>query len=110
MWWKCDKGHSWSAVIASRTAGSGCPYCAGRKVWKGFNDLASNNAQLLEEWDYKNNFDVMPDEVTPMSNKKVWWKCKLCGYSWRTAICNRSNGTGCPACAKRKNRGFFGNA
>jgi hypothetical protein len=26
--WKCPKGHSWSATVASRTAGSGCPSCA----------------------------------------------------------------------------------
>lgn len=37
-WWKCDKGHEWLAVIASRTAGCGCPICFGRKVpdlWVG---------------------------------------------------------------------------
>lgn len=31
-WWKCNKGHSWQAVIANRNAGCGCPYCAGRKT------------------------------------------------------------------------------
>lgn len=26
-WWICSKGHSWDAVISSRTAGRGCPSC-----------------------------------------------------------------------------------
>lgn len=32
VWWKCPNGHSWFAVIASRTVGSGCPACAGFKL------------------------------------------------------------------------------
>lgn len=27
VWWICEKGHEWEAVIYSRTAGRGCPYC-----------------------------------------------------------------------------------
>lgn len=29
VWWKCNKGHSWEATIASRSSGTGCPYCNG---------------------------------------------------------------------------------
>ena len=31
VWWRCDKGHEWLAVIGSRTRGCGCPVCYGRK-------------------------------------------------------------------------------
>ncbi len=31
-WWLCDKGHEWKARIGSRSRGTGCPYCAGRKL------------------------------------------------------------------------------
>lgn len=31
VWWKCEKGHEWQATINSRSAGSGCPVCRGRK-------------------------------------------------------------------------------
>ncbi|MCB6500050.1 zinc-ribbon domain-containing protein [Colidextribacter sp. 210702-DFI.3.9] len=27
---RCERGHNWKATIASRTAGTGCPYCAQR--------------------------------------------------------------------------------
>jgi len=26
-WWQCPKGHEWSAVIANRSRGNGCPRC-----------------------------------------------------------------------------------
>ena len=39
-WWRCELGHSYRATVSSRTQRkTGCPYCAGRKVLKGFNDL-----------------------------------------------------------------------
>ena len=33
--WVCKYGHEWKARIADRTAGHGCPYCAGHRVWRG---------------------------------------------------------------------------
>ena len=31
VWWKCDRGHEWQAMVYTRTgAESGCPYCAGK--------------------------------------------------------------------------------
>ena len=27
VWWICDKGHEWQAVIAKRNNGQNCPYC-----------------------------------------------------------------------------------
>ena len=26
-WWRCDKGHDWTATIDKRTNGRGCPEC-----------------------------------------------------------------------------------
>lgn len=45
VWRKRKEGHEWSGLIANRArkgkAGPGCPYCSGRKVLAGYNDLAS---------------------------------------------------------------------
>ncbi|MCI6567534.1 MAG: zinc-ribbon domain-containing protein [Dysosmobacter sp.] len=30
VWWQCERGHEWQAVIFSRVQGAGCPVCAGR--------------------------------------------------------------------------------
>ena len=31
VWWICEKGHEWEAMIFSRNRGRGCPYCSGLK-------------------------------------------------------------------------------
>lgn len=108
VWWKCDKGHSWQAVVFSRTreSASGCPYCTGRRVLPGFNDLATLKPKIVEEWYQALNGELHPEHVTLGSNKKVWWECSD-GHVWQAAVYSRTRkkGTGCPVCAgmvKRK--------
>ncbi len=102
VWWRCPRGHSWSARISSRVEGAGCPYCTGKRVEAGFNDLASRNPQLAAEWDAEKNAPLSPDEVTPFSNRKVWWRCSQ-GHEFLASISSRSStGSGCPYCTGRK--------
>ena len=103
VWWKCNKfPHSYECSVSHKVKGSSCPFCAGQKVLKGFNDLATVSSDLLNEWDYnKNNkIGIYPDNITCGSNKKVWWKCSK-GHSWNARISHRSNGIGCPYCSGR---------
>ena len=99
VWWKCSKGHEWQATVANRNNGNGCPYCSGRYVAKGTNDLQTINPTLAKEWNYEKNNGLNPMDVTPNSNKKVWWKCER-GHEWQATVNNRSNGRGCPYCAR----------
>ncbi len=101
VWWKCSKGHEWQANIYNRNRGRGCPYCAGKYVIKGKNDLTTINPQLASEWNFEKNSNLKPGDVTVGSNKKVWWKCNK-GHEWQATIANRNNGKGCPECAKQK--------
>ena len=56
VWWKCEKGHEYEAVIGVKmTQGTGCPYCSGHRVLKGFNDLCTTHPELLKEWNYEKN-------------------------------------------------------
>ena len=100
-WWKCSKGHEWQATVGSRNRGAGCPYCAGQKVIRGYNDLETVNPSLAKEWNYDKNCTLMPADVMPSSYKKVWWKCQR-GHEWQAAIGNRNKGAGCPYCAGQK--------
>ncbi len=100
VWWRCDKGHEWQSTIVGRNAGHGCPYCAGKKVLKGFNDLQTVNPALTKDWNYEKNNGLDPVNVTPDSNKKVWWKCSK-GHEWQAKIAHRNNGSGCPYCSGR---------
>lgn len=100
-WWTCpNHEESYYAQIYKRAKdGTGCPYCDGKKVLKGFNDLASQYPHLLEEWDYDLN-DISPDEVMYGSNKKYHWRCKN-GHTWTAKARNRSVlGQGCLTCAR----------
>lgn len=101
IWWKCTEcGNSWYATIASQNdkIKHGCPYCSGRLVTKGKNDLASQNPDVLFEWDYEKN-TIRPDEIHSNSGIKVWWKCSECGHSWKQTVGNRVyNMSGCPKC------------
>lgn len=98
VWWKCDKGHSWQALISNRVkAGAGCPYCGHRKVLAGFNDLETLYPDIAKEWDYEKN-RRKPAEVMAMSSRKVWWRCPE-GHSYEKIVSNRTQqGQGCPVC------------
>ena len=100
VWWKCGKGHEWKAMIRSRSDGRGCPYCSGRHAVSGINDLQTVNPALATEWNYERNSGLMPMDVLPNSNKKVWWKCSK-GHEWQSTVANRNNGNGCPYCLGR---------
>lgn len=100
VWWKCSKGHEWQAVINSRNAGCGCPYCSGKFPTKGHNDLLTVNPTLAKEWNYEMNGTLGPENVLPNSNKKVWWKCSE-GHEWQAVVSSRNTGNGCPYCSGR---------
>lgn len=101
-WWCCDKGHDWQASVASRVNGSGCPICAGKKVLAGFNDLATLYPAIASQWHPEKNDALTPAQVTPASNKKVWWHCDK-GHDYQAVIASRTQrGGGCPYCAGRK--------
>jgi cytochrome c-type biogenesis protein CcmH/NrfF len=100
VWWQCQKkqSHIWKASVRDRKKTS-CPYCANKKVSES-NSLASTHPDLADEWDYKENFPLTPNEVTAGSNKKVWWKCnKGDDHKWQAVIYSRKNGNGCPICS-----------
>lgn len=62
------------------------------------------NPDWLEEWSYRDNYLLCrPDEITPNSSHKVWWKCKECGYIYKMAPKTRAmfefrHRKSCPRC------------
>lgn len=100
-WWLCSQGHSYEQSVAHKTSGNGCPYCSGRKVLAGYNDLQTTNPKLAAEWHPEKNGDLLPTDVTKMSNKNVWWLCAKCGHEWSAQIASR-NKHGCPKCGAKK--------
>ena len=99
----------WETYIANRNK-YGCPYLTGKAVWPGFNDLATTNPSLADEWDYKLNIGLTPSDVTANSGKKVWWvqydKSPVSGemmrLEWDDTIYHRTSGRGNPIKSGRK--------
>jgi hypothetical protein len=100
--WKCLKNEcgeifeaSWNAIYN----GQGCGYCAGKQVGIS-NCLATKNPRLASEWHPIKNGDLTPWDVTPSSNKYVWWICEE-GHERYIAINSRNySGCGCSECSK----------
>ncbi|WP_295533318.1 zinc-ribbon domain-containing protein [Synechococcus sp. UW140] len=96
--WKCKEGHLYHSTVNSRTGvGTGCPFCAGKKISAGFNDLQSQFPDIAKEaygWD--------PTTVTSGANQKKEWKCKE-GHLYNSDVAGRTiRGNGCPYCSGYK--------
>ena len=100
VWWICDKKHEWRADIHHRAHGTGCPYCSGNAVCQD-NCLQTKNPKLSKQWHSKKNGRLTPKDITPGSNKKVWWICEN-EHEWQAIVNNRVKGTKCPICSKRR--------
>ena len=109
-WWICPAGHRYDMMLQSRTLdGQGCPYCKGKRVLAGFNDLATTHPDVLTKWDFEKNTEFTPQQLTASSHKEVWWKCEK-GHSWQVRVQSitglKSGTTGCPYCnGKRVEKG-----
>lgn len=98
--WICknDPNHKWIATVYSRVSkGTGCPYCSGRLLITGVNDLATTHPDLVktlknvEEGKY----------VRFNSERKLEWVCENNpDHIWTATPRNRSV-SGCPICANR---------
>lgn len=100
--WKCPREACAQVYDMSpnrRRDGRNCPYCAGKRIAVGVNDLSTTHPDLAGEadgWD--------PTQYTAGSSKRRPWKCSepRCGYRWTASIDNRAlQNTRCPACANK---------
>jgi len=93
VWWKCLKGHEWQATIKNRTKGGGCSKCIGKAASKE-NNFAVAYPDRVAWWHSEKNGNLTPFDVTPHSDKKVWWRCNN-GHEWEASV--RYSKT-CPNC------------
>ncbi len=94
--WRCELGHEWDAVVASRVNGHGCAVCANKLVSKGFNDLATTHPELAAQavgWN--------PETVSAGTHAELLWRCEL-GHEWTAEVRSRVRGRGCPICSGNK--------
>ena len=116
VWWKCKKcGNEWQTKIANRTAlKNNCPKCAIKNLRKTIitkkiekkGRIFDKYPELLKEWNYDKNQNIKPEQIVGKTNKKVWWKCSICGNEWEASINHRCGGSGCPKCYRRNQTSF----
>lgn len=77
--WQCDKyeNHIWYAAPADilKEKGSGCPYCSGNKILKGFNDLWTTNPEIASMLADKN----IGYDISKFTHSKFDFICPNCG-------------------------------
>ena len=105
IYWICSicKNEFYS-IIASRNRLKnnsklfGCPYCNNKKPYIN-NCLATLRPDLAAQWHPTLNGDLTPFDVTPHSDKIIYWICNNNSeHIWKVRIANRTNGTNCPIC------------
>ena len=103
VWWKCEKGHEWKAIISSRTKSwSWCPYCANQKVLKWFNDLLTTHPEIAKEWIFDKNWNTSPEMIVAGSNKKYWRKCEK-WHEYESTVAERTGRwRWCPYCVNQR--------
>ena len=89
VWWKCLAGpdHEWKAIIGSLSAGTGCPFCANKRV-SVTNSLATRHPDIAADWHPTKNGALTPHDVIRASGKTAWWQCER-GHAWRTRLSER---------------------
>ncbi len=101
-WWQCARGHEWNAPIHRRSAGHGCPFCAGLRPTPGLDDLSTTHPQICVEWDFHANGALTPESVSQGSSRRVHWIC-MRGHRWVAQVSSRVKyGHRCPYCAGQR--------
>lgn len=93
--WKCQNGHRYESRPQDRTQRKhGCPFCSGRRILSGFNDLQTIDPKVAREL-----IDADPCLTSPFSNKKMKFKCPQ-GHIYEASTYNRvRNKSGCGYCS-----------
>lgn len=105
VWWRCAGGsdHVWQAPVIKRARyGHGCPFCSGHRVLPE-TSLATNHPEIAAQWHPTRNGGLRPEEITPGSGRKVWWKCDAApDHEWAAYVSERVKYQNpCPFCAGR---------
>lgn len=101
VWWICPKGHIHKASPWTRTQGHKCPYCTGRKVLVGYNDLPTTHPEIARTFHPTFNGDVTVSMISAGMNRKYWWLCSN-NHSYQATPYQRTHHRGCPICAGKK--------
>lgn len=109
LWFRCKEGHSFRKNLKVVKDGvlngsEVCPYCNGKELLSGFNDLETVMPNVAKFFDIEKN-GVEPKNVRASDSSDMWFLCKE-GHSFvsksrlvRIALDNsKGRSVGCPIC------------
>lgn len=101
IWWKCPKGpdHEWKAQVLNRVNGTGCPFCARKRV-SVLDSLATVAPDVARQWHPTRNGALTAHDVSAASMMLAWWSCdKGPDHQWRGQVRARVlDGVRCAFC------------
>jgi len=103
LWWCCSAAddHVWPAVVQTRTAGAGCPCCAGQRVCST-TSLTTLRPDLAAQWHPTLNGELTAETVLAGSKSNAWWQCTHdpSHPAWEASVANRKRRDDdlCPSC------------
>jgi rubrerythrin len=110
--WRCHQcGREWSATVANRVNGRGCPPCANRRRAAARRRprrdgvTAATQAPALVGEFVKNltNPGEGLERLRPASVDRCLWRCPTCEHKWQATVQNRvTQFSGCPPCGARR--------
>lgn len=79
-----------------------CSNCGHNKKASQTYNFATERPELAKEWDYKKNYPIKPEDITPQTCKYYWWLCPK-GHSYKATPNNRYRGKSrCKICYKEE--------
>lgn len=102
--WECFTcGSEYQQTIKKELKGINCPYCAGKKIKPGLNDIFTLVPELEKYW-HESNI-INPKELGKSSVSPVTWFCNLCEGTWvsmPSVQMRKRAGRECPYCTGMK--------
>ena len=100
----------WQTSVFHRSRGTGCPFLWGKKVYPGYNDIATVHPELIREWHPNLNGDKTPYNTNYGSSYKAWWILpyddpktgKHFDFEWQMTVYHRNKGEKCPYLTGKK--------
>lgn len=95
---KCPEcNNEWDILVKDFKLRPKCPFCYGRKIKTGYNDLFSTNPELMEQWSKNNILD--PRKIGKGCNFSALWYCSICHGEYDMQVNDKAKGYGCPFCS-----------
>lgn len=102
-WWTSEEcGHTWYSPVVHRANGGGCPFCDGKRVLIGFNDIATTHPDVADTWHPWLNPVHTPTSVVAGSDKMAWWVCPKKHAFWAKIDSRIRLNAGCQFCTGHK--------